>query len=40
MTITTSTVALSTTIVVPTIKDNDFKKLNGTVTKRTYKKGI
>lgn len=36
----TSTTILSTTIVVPTIEDNDIKNVNGTVVKRTMKKGI
>jgi hypothetical protein len=39
-TITTSTAILSTTIMVPTIEDNDMKNLNGTVTKKPFKKGI
>jgi hypothetical protein len=40
MTIKTSAAVLSTTIIVPIIENNDTKKLNGTITKQTYKKGI
>ncbi|CAF0880388.1 unnamed protein product [Adineta steineri] len=40
MTVTTSTAIVSTTIVMPTIENNEIKNLNGTTTKRTYKKEI
>jgi hypothetical protein len=41
MTIKTSTITIrSTTIVAPTIEDNDMKNLNGTVIKPRVKKGI
>ena len=36
---TTSIAMMSTTIVVPTVEANNIKNLNGTVAKRTYKKG-
>lgn len=37
---TTSVAMMSTTIVVPTVEANNIKNLNGTVAKRTYKKGM
>jgi hypothetical protein len=39
-TIKTSTTILSTTIVVPALEVNYNKSLNGTVSKRTYRKRI
>ena len=36
---TTSIAMMSTTIVVPTLDDQNMRNLNGTATKRTFKKG-
>lgn len=37
---TTSIAMMSTTIVVPTVDANNAKNVNGTIGKRTYKKGM